>query len=49
MSYNWVYYGDCFSGKRAEEIPEDVWQLAIETQVTEINLSKNQLKTWPNQ
>lgn len=36
------------SGKKAEEIPADVWELGVQTQVTDVNFSKNQLKQWPS-
>ena len=37
-----------FSGKKAEEIPADVWELGVSTQVTDVNFSKNTLKQWPS-
>jgi len=37
---------DC-SGKKAAAIPEDVWELGIMSEVSQINFSKNQLQSWP--
>lgn len=37
-----------YSGKKAEEIPGDVWELGVQTQVTDVNFSKNALKQWPS-
>lgn len=35
------------SGRKAEAVPADVWDLAAASQATEVNFSKNQLTVWP--
>ncbi|KAF6025310.1 LRRC40 [Bugula neritina] len=37
-----------YSGKKAEEVPPEIWELGVSTQVTDLNLSKNQIKQWPS-